>query len=64
MNNLLQSDLWVQLCLADEGGSVEVFKTKEDEEIAAKLRDQKLITGKRWAKLTERGTLVRNRSSA
>jgi hypothetical protein len=59
-----RSDLWVQLCMADEGSSVEIYRTKEDEKIAARLRWCGLITGRRWAKLTKHGMRVRNAISA
>lgn len=57
-------DLWIQLCMADEGSSIEVYKTKADEKIAARLRRCGLIVGKRWVKLTEHGKRVRNATSA
>lgn len=59
----LGSDLWIQLGLSDSG-CVEVYKTKEDEEVAAELRAAGLITGKRWAKLTPLGVRVLNHTSA
>lgn len=62
--NDLHSDLWIQLCMADEGSSVEVYKIDADEAIAARLRLAGLITGKRWVKLTDLGTRVRNHTSA
>ncbi len=57
------SDLWMQLCMADEGNSVEVYRTKQDEAVAARLRARGLITGKRWVKLTPKGKNQRDKTS-
>ena len=64
---LTSIDLWLGVCMADEGNSVQLHKTKEEQEDANYLISRGLIEydrGRRWVKLTAKGTAVRNRTSA
>lgn len=55
-------DLLIELSLADEGSSVRL--EPGDEKRADELRRGGFITGKRWVKLTDKGTRLVNQISA
>lgn len=57
-----KQNLWIQLCMLEDGEKMQVDKSDDDD--LSEFRDAGFIRGKRWIFLTPKGKARRDRTSS